>query len=107
MAGSLEDHFVTVYSLLTGVSQIHFIDINASANTDESVQTLLTHINTHEFFNIMDKFLSIKKKDKNFAYFLTYMDMVQVLLAFTWAQRSDDFKLHLNTFTRMLGFFLR
>ena len=53
-----------------------FIDISASANTEESVQTLLTRINTHEFFNVLDKFLSIKKKDKNFAYLLTYMDMV-------------------------------
>ena len=73
-----------------------FIDIiiSATANTKDSSQTLLTHINTPEFFNIMDESLSIKKKDKNFAYILIYMDILQVLLAFTWAQRFDDFKLH-------------
>ena len=84
-----------------------FADIKAACDTQNSYPLLLTRLNTPEFFQSLDAFLSAKKKDKNFAFILTYLDMVQILIAFTRAQRVDDFKLHLNSFARMLGSFIR
>ncbi|XP_068200369.1 uncharacterized protein [Palaemon carinicauda] len=82
-------------------------DINTTSKAEDPVQPLLTRINTSEFFDVLEEFLAMKKQDKNFCFFWTYMDMVQVLLAFTRAQRLDDFKLHLNSFTRMVASFMR
>ncbi|XP_068240057.1 uncharacterized protein [Palaemon carinicauda] len=82
-------------------------DINTTSKAEDPVQPLFTRINTSEFFDVLEEFLAMKKQDKNFCFFWTYMDMVQVLLAFTRAQRLDDFKLHLNSFTRMVASFMR
>ena len=82
-------------------------DITALSQVENSVEPLLTRVDTLEFFKILEEFLTMKKRDKNFKFIWTYMEKVQVLLAFTTAQHADEFKLHINAFTRMLGSFLR
>ena len=82
-------------------------DITALSQVENSVEPLLTRVDTLEFFNILEEFLTMKKRDKNFKFFWTYMEKVQVLLSVTGEQCANDFKLHINAFTRMLGSFLR
>ena len=68
---------------------------------------LLTRVNTGEFFKVLEEFLDAKKQDKTFAFFWTYMDMGQNLLAYTRAQISENFTIHINSFIQMLDGFMR
>ncbi len=75
--------------------------------SEDSIAPLITRLDKQDFRDILDEFIEIKKQDKSFTYFWTYMEMVNILLAFVRADRSDNWPLHVNSFTRMLGPFER
>ena len=82
-------------------------DLCTLSHDADSILPLFTRVNSSEVLDALDEFLNIKRQDKNIAFLWTYMDMVQVLLTFTRAQRDDDWVLYMYTFTLMLDLFMR
>ena len=82
-------------------------DLQILSSNSDTILPLLTIVGTPEFSDAYSNFLTMKRQDKNFDFFWTYMDMIQILLAFIRAERSDDWNLHVDAFTRMLDSFMR
>ena len=70
-------------------------------------KALSDRLNNEEFFNELNAFINMKKMDKNFSYIWNYLEMVQKLLSFTRGERTENFTLQMNAFTRMLDDFTR
>ena len=68
---------------------------------------MITRCDKNDFRDAVDEFIAMKSEDKNFTLFWTYMTMGQMLLCYTRADRTDNWPLHANSFTRMLGAFER
>ena len=95
---SYPDMFQDVNSLMVLKS------IENPLQTSEDVITpLITRCDKNDFRDAVEDFLAMKKEDKNFQFFWSYMEMVGMLLAYTRADRTDDWPLHVNSVTRMLG----
>lgn len=73
-------------------------------SSSKDIEDLLTFLATKEFLNI----LSFEKSNMNpnFKFWWSYMEMVEILLMFTRAQREGYWKLHLHSFQRMIPFFM-
>ena len=82
-------------------------DTHELETSPEAISPLITQLDSDEFRQVFGQFLEIKKQDKNFVFFWIYITMVEVLLAYVRADRTDCWDLHVNSFTRMLGPFER
>ena len=78
-----------------------------SLSEAQMFKALSDRLNNEEFFDELIAFIDMKKMDKNFSYMWNYMDMVQKLLSFTRGERTENFTLQMNAFTRMLDDFTR
>ncbi len=68
---------------------------------------LISILESQEFSNIIDGFVTSRKDDINFRYWWSYMQMVQILLLFIRAQREGLWSLHIHSFQHMLPLFMR
>ncbi len=84
-----------------------YIDIVTLMNQKEYIQALIVRCDTQDFREAYAAFEEMKMEDKNFQFLRTYMKMVEILLAYMRADRMDNWALHVNAFTRMLGPFER
>jgi len=94
---------------LTAFLEEHDADLNESIkNSIDDTDQLIVVIDSERFRNVISLFLQIKGDDNpNFTYWWNYMDMVEILLQFTRAQRDGLWDLHLDSFRRMLPYFMR
>ena len=67
---------------------------------------LLAEKDFRDFRDAMETFLTAKD-DPNFKFWWSYMQMMQILLLFTRAQRDGIWDLHLSAFQSMLPYFMR
>ncbi len=84
-----------------------YIDIVTLRNQKEYIQALIVRCDMQDFRDAYAAFEEMKMEDKNFQFLRTYMKMVEILLAYMRADRMDNWALHVNAFTRMLGPFER
>ena len=80
-------------------------DIQA-ATGDEDIDLLMSILETDRFRQTMEAFIE-SKCNANFRFWWSYMQMVQILLLFTRAQREGNWELHLHAFQSMLPLFMR
>jgi len=73
----------------------------SSGSTDD----LCSLLSCDEFAATKDSFLVANKINSNFRYWWTYIEMIGVLLIFTWAQRDGNWLLRLQAFKSMLPYF--
>ena len=65
--------------LMEFIKEFHrdiYDDINATSQADDPVPLLLTRVSSSEFNHVLTEFLAMKKQDKKFEYFWTYMDIL-------------------------------
>lgn len=74
----------------------------SSSGTDD----LVTLLCTAEFREAVDAFVE-STSSSNFKFWWSYIQMVELLLLFTSAQRDGLWQLHLQSFTSMLPYFFR
>ena len=68
---------------------------------------LASRLDNNDFFDILKKFLDMKKMDKTFRFISNYQDMVQKLLSFTRGERTRNFTLQMAAFVRLLDDYTR
>ena len=79
-------------------------DMVESKRNDET-EELEALLMTKEFEAVMEAFIA-SNRNPNFMFWWGYMQMVQILLMFTRAQRDGIWDLHLQAFTRMMPYFM-
>ncbi|KAL8561352.1 hypothetical protein ACOMHN_040430 [Nucella lapillus] len=79
------------------------MDKKEGNSTTEDLMSLLAE---KDFRDAMEAFLATKE-NPNFKFWWSYMQMVQILLLFTRAQRDGIWELHLSAFQSMLTYFMR
>jgi len=80
-------------------------ETEAKAN-NEDIEELLLLLTSNDFRDTLSAFLTANV-NPNFKYWWSYMDMIEILLMFTRAQREGNWELHLHAFQRMLPYFIR
>jgi hypothetical protein len=72
------------------------------------VEQLIASLQSLSFHAMLDMFIQQRSDENvNFSYWWSYMDMVSILLHFTCAQRDGLWELHLQSFSRMLPYYMR
>ena len=94
------------FDYLKDANQDLFNDLNTLGKFD-SFDCLVTRLNSAELKQSLEMFIEDKKQDKNFAFIWSYLEMVQMLLAFTRTNRENDWDLHMYAFTNMLHDFMQ
>ena len=80
----------------------------SNAVQDSDLVNLISKCDTEEFRTMLSEFVELcTTRNKNFEYWWSYMEMVEVLLLHTRAQRTGDFDLCMHSFKRMLPDFFR
>ncbi|KAL2095499.1 hypothetical protein ACEWY4_010218 [Coilia grayii] len=74
-------------------------------SSSEDIEDLLTFLASKDFLEILDSFEK-SNMNPNFKFWWGYMEMVEILLMFTRAQREGNWNLHLHAFKRMIPFFM-
>lgn len=74
-------------------------------SSSKNIEDLLTFLATKEFLDILSSFEK-SNMNPNFKFWWSYMEMVEILLMFTRAQREGNWNLHLHSFQRMIPFFM-
>ena len=69
----------------------------------EKVSGLATAVQDQGLTNLLEEFDREMSTEKNFAYWLSYLRMVEILLSFIRAQRTGDWLLHVQAFSAMLS----
>ncbi|KAL8600360.1 hypothetical protein ACOMHN_013575 [Nucella lapillus] len=73
---------------------------------NSTTEDLISLLAEKDFRDAMEAFLETKE-NPNFKLWWSYMQMVQILLLFTRAQRDGFWELHLSAFQSMLTYFMR
>jgi hypothetical protein len=73
---------------------------------NSTTEDLISLLAEKDFRDAMEAFLATKE-NPNFKFWWSYMQMVQILLLFTRAQRDGIWELHLSAFQSMLPYFMR
>ena len=73
-----------------------------SVTDPDVIPALINRLKTPEFREALKAFVDHMSDDKNFEFMWSYMKMVQLELTAVRADRTDDWDLHVNAFTRML-----
>ena len=81
-------------------------DVTSLSESKLSV-ALASRLDNNDFFDILKKFLDMKKMDKTFRFISNYQDMVQKLLSFTRGERTKNFTLQMAAFVRLLDDYTR
>lgn len=71
----------------------------------DDYKALLSVLGSSRFQNILAAFVSSRNVDPNFKFWWMYIEMVNILLRFTKAQRDGLWDLHFSAFRGMLQYF--
>ena len=91
-------------SFIQNESQEIMDDIKAKSDAND-IKELLSLFTTSEFADLMAAFVT-SNENPNFKFWWSYMQMVEILLMFTRAQREGNWSLHLHSFQRMIPYFM-
>ena len=67
-----------------------------------SVSNLESYIQNQNLTNLLNQFDAFMSSSKNYAFWLSYMKMVETLLNFIRAEREGNWQLHLESFAALL-----
>lgn len=79
-------------------------EVKAKSDAND-IEELLSLLTTNEFADLMAAFVT-SNENPNFKFWWSYMEMVEILLMFTRAQREGNWNLHLHSFQRMIPYFM-
>ena len=68
----------------------------------QKVSGLATAVQDRGLTDLLEEFDREMSTEKNFAYWMSYLRMVEILLSFIRAQRTGDWLLHVQAFSAML-----
>ena len=102
----LEENYPDLHNDLGTFMSTKSLTAPLQTNTDV-IPLLINRLDSPEYRDAFSEFIDVKNEDKNFEFLWSYMQMIDVLLAHTRADRTDDWELHVNSFTRMLKTFMR
>ena len=70
----------------------------------DAVKDLTEALHTSNMQALLKEYDAIHSEEPNYAFWVTYLEMVEILLDYIRANRDGNWKLHLDTFTAMLPY---